>query len=152
MSAEVPERDARRVEARKEFDFPGVLAAVPEHREEVMKFVNQHCSDQEVQIDLLVAVQEALANAALHGCRDDPAKRIQCTVMATPQEITIAVRDPGTGFNTELADPGNYRPTRLRHGRGICLIRSLVSELSFAHNGTEIVMRKQIGRNEDSPQ
>ena len=129
---------------RKEFDFPGVLDLVPEHREQVMEFVSGALSRRSDQLDLLVAVQEALANAALHGCQDDAAKRIQCVVTADANEITVAVRDPGPGFDLELADPENYRATKLTHGRGICLIRSLVSEVRFAHQGAEIVMRKRL--------
>ena len=63
-----------------------------------MEFVSQHCPDEGDQIDILVAVQEALANAALHGCRDDAAKTIQCVVRRVRSEITISVRDPGPGF------------------------------------------------------
>jgi serine/threonine-protein kinase RsbW len=129
---------------RKEFDFSGVLDLVPENRERVMEFVEQHCPDEESQIDLLVAVQEALANAALHGCHDDPTKRIHCVVTADADEITITVRDPGPGFDLQLADPENYQVTKLSHGRGICLIRSLVTEVTFAHQGAEIVMRKRL--------
>lgn len=130
--------------SRKEFDFPGVLDLVPENREQVMEFVAQHCPDEEAQIDLLVAVQEALANAALHGCHDDPTKRIHCIVTVDAGEIAIAVRDPGPGFDLQLADPENYQVTKLSHGRGICLIRSLVTEVTFTHQGAEIVMRKRL--------
>ncbi len=129
---------------RKEFDFSGVLDLVPENREQVMEFVAQHCPDEEAQIDLLVAVQEALANAALHGCHDDPVKRIRCLVTVEAGEITIAVRDPGPGFDLRRADPENYQVTKLTHGRGICLIRSLVTEVTFARQGAEIIMRKRL--------
>ena len=47
-------------------------------------------------------------------------------------------------FRLEKADPDNYRVTTLSHGRGICMIRSLVDEVSFAHHGAEIVMRKRM--------
>jgi anti-sigma regulatory factor (Ser/Thr protein kinase) len=132
------------VEWTKEFDFPGVLASVPECREQVMEFVAVHCPDEDDQIDLLVAIQEALANAALHGCHDDPAKRIHCRATANANEITVAVRDPGPGFDLRRADADKYVATKLSHGRGICLIRSLVTEVSFAHHGAEIVLRKRM--------
>ena len=137
--------DSAQLEWTKEFDFPGVLASVPECREQVMEFVALHCPDEGDQIDLLVAIQEALANAALHGCKDDPAKRIHCTVTSTPKQIEITVRDPGPGFDLDLADADKYVATKLSHGRGICLMRSLVTEVSFARHGAEIVLRKQLG-------
>jgi serine/threonine-protein kinase RsbW len=130
--------------AWQEFEFPGVLANVSENRDKVMEFVAEHCPDEGDQIDLLVALQEALANAALHGCKDDPAKMIRCTVSAGKSDIVISVRDPGPGFDFALAEPDNYQVTTLTHGRGIVLMRSLMSELMFAHHGSEIVLRKRL--------
>jgi len=132
------------VEWRKEFDFPGVLASVPESRDQVMEFVALHCPDEDDRIDLLVAIQEALANAALHGCHDDPVKRIHCRVTANANEITVVIRDTGPGFDLNRADADKYAATKLSHGRGICLMRSLMTEVSFAHHGAEIVLRKRL--------
>jgi serine/threonine-protein kinase RsbW len=128
----------------REFCFPGDLASVPEARDEIMEFVSERCADEGERIDILVAVQEALANAALHGCGDDPAKRVDCTVTTDADGVTITVRDPGPGFDVAAADPDNYSATTLTHGRGICLIRSLMSEVAFGRGGGEIRMYKQI--------
>jgi anti-sigma regulatory factor (Ser/Thr protein kinase) len=144
LAKEPEHAESPATEWRREFTFPGVLALVPEHREQVMEFVSEHCPDQEKQLDLLVAVQEALANAALHGCGDDASKEIHCVVSATADEITISVRDPGRGFPLEKADPANYKVTTLAHGRGIVMIRSLVDQVSFAHHGAEIVLHKRM--------
>jgi len=142
----VPETDEPQTHvARKEFEFPGDLASVAESREQIMQFITQHCSDEGDQIDILVALQEALANAALHGCGDDPAKTIQCAVAADASDINITVRDPGPGFDLALADPDSYTATTFSHGRGICLMRSLMIGVTFAHGGSEIQLRKHIG-------
>ncbi len=130
--------------AHREFEFPGVLASVPENRDQVMQFVSAYCAYEGDRIDVLVALQEALANAALHGCDDDPLKRIHCVVTVDGAEITITVRDPGPGFDLALADPENFAATTLSHGRGICLMRSLMTEVTFAHCGAEIRMRKRL--------
>lgn len=132
------------VKWHKDFDFPGALACVSECREQVMEFVGLHCPNEDDRIDLRVAIQEALANAALHGCHDDPAKRIHCRVTANANEITVAVRDPGPGFDLQPTDADKCAATKLSHGRGICLMRSLMTEVSFAHGGAEIVLHKQI--------
>ena len=139
--------EAERADAEtawREFEFPGVLANVAECRDKVMEFVAEHCSDEGDQIDILVALQEAMANAALHGCKDDPAKMVRCTVSAGKADIVIIVRDPGPGFDLALADPENYQVTTLTHGRGIVLMRSLMSEVTFARHGSEIVLRKRL--------
>jgi len=56
----------------------------------------------------------------------------------------VAVRDPGPGFDLQRADADKYVATKLLHGRGLCLMRSLVTEVSFAHGGAEVVLRKRM--------
>jgi hypothetical protein len=51
------------VTARQEFEFPGNVESLAASREQIMEFVCQHCPDEAEQIDVLVALQEALANA-----------------------------------------------------------------------------------------
>jgi serine/threonine-protein kinase RsbW len=142
--------EAQSKASRKEFEFPGDLASVAESREQVMQFVGQHCSDEGDRIDILVALQEALANAALHGCGDDAAKKIECAVEAGSSEIVITVCDPGPGFDLALADPTNFTATTRSNGRGICLMRSLMTEVAFAHGGSEIQLRKHLETRGDS--
>lgn len=127
-----------------EFSFAGDVASVPGSRERVMQFVREHCHDEAIQTDILIALQEALANATLHGCGNDAEKRIQCAVAASASDITISIRDPGSGFDLAAADPDNYSGTTLAHGRGICLIRSLMTEVRFTRGGSEIRLRKRL--------
>ena len=109
-----------------------------------MQFVIEYCPDEDDQIDIQVALQEALANAALHGCRDDTTNQIHCTVVVDASDAIIGIRDPGPGFDVALADPENYLATTASHGRGICLMRSLMSEVTFAHGGSELRLRKRL--------
>ncbi len=150
-TSELPERNSNadadqfdRSLASREFVFPGVLALVPEFGNQVMEFVSAHCPHESDQIDIFVALQEALANAALHGCKDDPARKIRCVVTAGDSLITVTVRDPGPGFDPQLADAENFRATTLSHGRGICLMRSLMSSVEFAHHGSEVRLTKHL--------
>ena len=96
----------------------------------------------EYQIEL--ALREALANAIVHGCNNDPTKKVECCVACTEaSDIVIVVRDPGQGF-TPSAVPNPLAAENLHsaHGRGIYLINQLMDEVSFDRNGAEIRMRK----------
>lgn len=92
-----------------------------------------------------LALQEALANAVVHGAKEDPSKIIECIVACDEQRgVLIIVRDPGEGF-----DP-NAIPTCTvgenlysNHGRGIFLINQLMDKVEFRKNGTEIHMVKR---------
>jgi anti-sigma regulatory factor (Ser/Thr protein kinase) len=129
--------------AHEELELPGDLASVAESRERIMQFVCQHCRDEETQIDLLVAVQEALANAARHGCGNDAAKRIKCSVAAYASHIMVTLRDPGPGFDIASGGTENFATSTASHGRGILLMRNLMTDVSFARGGSEIRLLKQ---------
>ena len=99
----------------------------------------------EYQIDL--ALREALANAIVHGCNNDPTKKVECCVACTENsDIMIIVRDPGEGFvPSSVPDPLAAENLSSNHGRGIYLINQLMDEVSFERNGAEIRMRKVAG-------
>ena len=96
----------------------------------------------EYQIEL--ALREALANAIVHGCDNDPSKKVECCVACTESsDIVIVVRDPGQGFAlADVPNPLAGENLHSTHGRGIYLINQLMDEVSFERNGAEIRMRK----------
>ena len=98
----------------------------------------------EYQVEL--ALREALANAIVHGCNNDPSKKVECCVACTESsDIMIVVRDPGEGFvPSAVPNPLAAENLHSTHGRGIYLINQLMDEVSFERNGAEIRMRKTV--------
>ena len=96
----------------------------------------------EYQVEL--ALREALANAIVHGCNNDPTKKVECCVACTESsDVMIVVRDPGEGFSpSAVPSPLAAENLHSDHGRGIYLINQLMDEVSFERNGAEIRMRK----------
>jgi serine/threonine-protein kinase RsbW len=96
------------------------------------------------EFEIETALREALANAILHGCHNDPTKKVQCCVSCDEERgLLIVVRDPGPGFNpVAVPDPLQGENVFSNHGRGIFLINQLMDEVRFERNGTEIHMRK----------
>jgi serine/threonine-protein kinase RsbW len=92
-----------------------------------------------------LALQEALANAVVHGAKEDPTKIVECLVACDEERgVLIIVRDPGEGFEPK-AIPSCTVGENLysNHGRGIFLINQLMDEVQFRKNGTEIHMVKR---------
>jgi len=94
------------------------------------------------QYEIEVALWEALANAVIHGCHDNPSAHVECELACCDgRELVIVVRDPGPGFDpasiaNPVADENLYSP----HGRGIYLIRHVVDEATFRRGGREVRM------------
>lgn len=99
---------------------------------------------EQKRFEIALAVQEALANAIVHGCGNDPSKQVRCSLKTDALgRIVIIVTDPGPGFSPEvLADPKRRENLHADHGRGVYLIRQLMDEVHFERGGNEIRMWK----------
>ena len=99
---------------------------------------------EQKRFEVALAVQEALANAVVHGCGNDRSKQIRCRLKSDPKgRIVIIVTDPGPGFSQELQpDPKGNENLYADHGRGVYLIRQLMDEVRFERSGSEIMMWK----------
>lgn len=127
----------------REFVLTGDSAAMIAVRDRIMDFLHEHCIDEQQEIDLMVALQEGLVNAVLHGCGNDPSKTVHCSVEIDADAITIVITDPGKGFDTAGTIDSSDDGTNLtQHGRGIMMIRSLMDEVHYRHGGSELEMKK----------
>ncbi len=126
-----------------------VVPAEPESIPKVSQGVKQLLEgkgwgeDQIVPVEL--ALDEAMANAIRHGCKNDPTKHVQCLVTTNGQgEVVIAVRDPGPGFEpAKVPNPLEGDNVFKGSGRGVFLINQLMDEVGFADGGREVQMRKR---------
>jgi serine/threonine-protein kinase RsbW len=113
--------------------------------QEVMAVVRQMKGVEGKEDAIELSLQEALANAVIHGAKEDPTKTVECLVSSDEERgILIVVRDPGTGFAPD-AIPGCTVGENVysNHGRGIFLINQLMDKVEFRKNGTEIHMVKR---------
>ncbi|HEY1272448.1 MAG TPA: ATP-binding protein [Terriglobales bacterium] len=95
--------------------------------------------------DIELALTEALANAVVHGAKEDPSKVVECVVACDEDRgMLIMVRDPGPGFDPKaIPDCSRGENVFSNHGRGIFLINQLMDEVAFHNGGTEIHMIKR---------
>jgi serine/threonine-protein kinase RsbW len=128
---------------QKDFQLRGTVDDVPETRDQMLAFIGESCHATTPDYNLLVAIQEALANAVVHGCGNNPSETVHCHVECNDSAIAITVRDPGPGFDVaSLPDPTSMENLAEEHGRGIFLLRSLMDEVRFEEGGRLLQMRK----------
>jgi anti-sigma regulatory factor (Ser/Thr protein kinase) len=96
------------------------------------------------EFEIELALEEALANAIVHGCQGDRTKFVQCCVAYQDTgDVLIVVRDPGPGFDvTGVPNPLEGTNVLKGSGRGIFLMNQLMDEVRFADGGRELHMRK----------
>lgn len=126
------------------------------------------CSETE-GLRIGIALEEALLNAFYHGnlecssklrdedcesysalaiqrCSESPyrERRIYITVSLSRDEATWTIRDEGPGFNPKtLPDPTDPEYLERPHGRGLMLMRTFMSDVSYNEKGNEVRMTKR---------
>jgi serine/threonine-protein kinase RsbW len=77
------------------------------------------------EVELEVALLEAVANAVIHGNRKDPQKRVSVTCRCSMDgEVLLTIRDEGQVFDIHaVPDPLKQENMLLTHGRGIRLMQ-----------------------------
>jgi serine/threonine-protein kinase RsbW len=135
--------------------LPSRIEVVSEVLAGIMRFIRfcteDCCNAEEIEMDVEIALQEALTNAVVHGNQRDPAKRVHLTCRIAPgTDLYVTVRDEGEGFDRRtLPDPTNPQNLLLSHGRGIHLMKTLMDDVFFTHSGRVVRMRKRLLRLDD---
>jgi serine/threonine-protein kinase RsbW len=124
--------------------FPADIEAIGTVADAITETLIQLQVPEQKRLEIGLAVQEALVNAVVHGCKNNPSKEVRCRLQSDPLgRIVITVTDPGPGFSPNLlSDPRRQENLYADHGRGVYLIRQLMDEVSFEHRGNEIKMWK----------
>ncbi len=97
------------------------------------------------ELDIEIALLEALTNAVVYGNHEDPAKPVEVVCRWSANgDISIIIRDHGKGFDTNgVPDPTAEENRMSTRGRGIYLMRALMDEVWFEERGTVVHMRKK---------
>jgi anti-sigma regulatory factor (Ser/Thr protein kinase) len=125
--------------------IPADPAAIPQVAEGVTAVLREKGWQEQDIIAVELSVQEAVANAIRHGCRNDRTKKVECCVMVEANgEVVIVVRDPGTGFDASaVPNPLNSENLFKASGRGVFLINTLMDRVDYSDGGREVQMRKK---------
>jgi serine/threonine-protein kinase RsbW len=139
------EFEANKLILRLDTVIEGRPEAVAPTVEGVMQVVRAMGCAAGKEHDVEIALQEALANAVIHGCKNDPGKKVECCVACDESRgLLIVIRDPGDGFDpAAIPSPVVGRHVYSTHGRGIFIINQLMDEVWFERGGTEIYMVKR---------
>jgi serine/threonine-protein kinase RsbW len=124
--------------------FPSKVTAISPFVDQLMKFILNFRMADGSEIDIEMALREALANAVIHGNGGDSRKSVCVTCRCYMDgEVSITIRDEGKGFDSStVLDPTLLENLLFTHGRGIYLMKTLMDEVSFEERGSVVRMRK----------
>jgi serine/threonine-protein kinase RsbW len=139
------EFDPEKLQARVQVTLAGDQNCVDPVVQAIMELLRQMDCANGHENEIELALHEALANAVVHGCKNDASQIVECIVACDAERgMLIVVRDPGEGFDPKsIPSPVEGENVFSTHGRGIFLINQLMDEVQFHKNGTEIRMIKK---------
>jgi len=128
---------------RMEATLDGHVDAIHPVVDSIMQMVRAMGCAAGKEAEVEMALIEALANAVVHGAKNDRSKKIQCCVACDASRgMLIVIRDPGEGFDPRaIPSPTHGQNIFSTHGRGIFLINQLVDHVRYEKGGTEIHLR-----------
>lgn len=107
--------------------------------EETKAFLFSH-GLSDYAFSVLLAMREALANAVIHGSKEDAAKLVTYDLHYDGSELEMRVEDQGPGFiwkrSAELSPPDTPG------GRGLAILQHYFDTVTFNERGNAIVLKK----------
>lgn len=123
---------------------PSTIQVISPIVDEAMRCLKDRCCPPEEEFAVEMALREALANAVIHGNREDPHKKVRICCACDPgRGILIIVKDQGEGFDSsKVLSRLSRQQVDSEHGRGIYLLNWLMDKVGFGCGGREIYIRK----------
>ena len=95
---------------------------------------------------LRIALEEAIVNAIKHGNKLDRNKHVKINASISSKQAEIEVEDEGPGFDrASVPDPLNEENIEKFTGRGILMIESYMTKVSWDRGGRRLKMVKKNG-------
>jgi serine/threonine-protein kinase RsbW len=125
--------------------LPSQIPAISPALDQTLDFLSSLRKADGSEIDIEVALGEAIANAVVHGNREHAGKRVFVKCRCSRDgEVSITVQDEGQGFeNDTVPDPTTPENRLRKSGRGIYLMKTLMDDVHFEHKGTTVHMLKR---------
>ena len=109
-------------------------------RRSIASFASVCGFSQEEVADIRLAAGEALGNAVEHGrSARSSGFSVRCTYDG--EQLVVEVHDNGSGFSPFADDAAP--PLDRERGLGIYLMRRLMDDVSYSHNGTLVRLRRR---------
>lgn len=122
---------------------PNDLHEVRRPEQTILDAVARHAYDVDAAFAIKLSLEEALTNAVKHGNRNDPSKTVIIRYYVAADRTVIMVRDEGPGFTPEqVPDPTADENLERPNGRGLMLMQSYMTQVTFNERGNEVWMLK----------
>lgn len=119
-------------------EFPSELEQLSSQVERLASFIQTEGLFQDEDFNLTLVLKEALTNAIEHGNRLDPKKKVTASVVPTPREVSVVIRDEGNGFDRYSVLSQGRKNLFKERGRGLIIINEYADKVEWNEKGNSI--------------
>ena len=135
MSTESPKTEGW----ERRFDLASTRSDIDAAVAEVLKACADLGYDEPATFAIRLSLEEALANAMMHGNAGDEQKRIHLTCSVTADRVEMIIQDEGPGFDPgTVPDPTAEENLTIASGRGLALIRAFMTHVDIPRPGNQL--------------
>jgi len=121
--------------------IPSETSSLTRVLDEVIELLAEFAYDESDLSAIGMALCEALTNAMVHGNCNDAQKSVLVSYVITDRKFWVRIQDEADGFMpATLHDPTTEEHLELPHGRGLYMMRHLITRLRFIPPGNCVVM------------
>jgi serine/threonine-protein kinase RsbW len=125
-------------------EIPSSLDAGHRLIEQLIAALESHGWEGRDLFHVQLAVEEAMVNAITHGNKQADDKVVEVEFKVEPQATMLRIKDQGEGFNpADVPDPRDDDHLECTNGRGVMLIREMMSEVHYNERGNQVTMVKR---------
>lgn len=111
--------------------------------EELLKALTEHGWDGSDLFHVQMAAEEAIINAVTHGNQEADDKVVEVEFRVSEKSVYLRFKDQGEGFCPDkLPDPTDDENLESTHGRGVFLIKQMMTQVTYNDCGNEVTMLK----------
>jgi len=127
----------------KKLVFPSRCREAQSALQTILADVRSYAYSQDAVFAIHLGLDEAISNAVQHGNCGDPDKKVAVEYCVTDEAFEITITDEGGGFTpSELPDPTADENLERPCGRGVMLMKTYMSQVSFNECGNRVTMIK----------
>ena len=95
-------------------------------------------------MEVEVACEEALVNAIVHGNKNITSASVEISATCDHEHVRVEIADQGPGFDTQnVPDPRKQTRREMPGGRGLLMMREIMSEVTYNSVGNRVTMIKR---------
>ena len=128
----------------KDYSIPSKTEAAHAVTDCVLEVLDDYAWGQRDIFAIHLSLEEALINAVRHGNRSNSKQNVSIHLEISPDRFLVSVADEGEGFDPDsLPEPTLDDCLERPCGRGVKLMRSFMTVVSFNESGNRVTLVKE---------